>query len=451
MVLGFLAFGVWIGTQAEFWNHFVPPKLNKNNTPNDWHQLLHVVEDVHMHLFISMLLHFLVVAQVVYNTAYIQHVLENMEVFHSAASAENAGNRWKGFPHMEAITSGYHSRGMTLESRRIPKWLAGLPDENTEGRAYWPMMIYQQLFMRMTRTPMQDVLNVCRSFFIHHCDKHVDFEIGNIKTDYFDFALYIRVSLDEMLTQLIHFSRWSWLVCLTYYAVICILSEYLPESDDNVEFIMMGFASFLAVAFIPMFYWVNRRLHWMLTEFGGRMGKLRESGSTAESRDNTSEDTDNIQMRPVGVNYETAIRMVCQATTFLNCYSLARVFGAKRYYDGAMYSDGKQWMLGFYIAAYVVNGFMLMPRALPWMTLIFSLPPYMNQEDMERFKRLQVHRRDHPFTPEHGRALLQRRSASYMEKMSSHSAELKEFVAMLQKEKEEEKAEEEASMASIFT
>merc|ERR1711998_353855 len=50
-ILGFLAMLVWILREAGFWKEFAPPvrKTEKGKYPQDWHKLLELVEDVHMH------------------------------------------------------------------------------------------------------------------------------------------------------------------------------------------------------------------------------------------------------------------------------------------------------------------------------------------------------------------------------------------------------------------
>merc|ERR1712216_153643 len=101
MILGFLAFMVWGGTQAELWQKLVPPNIVYENTPQTWHEMLELVEDVHIHLFIAMVLHFIVVGRVVWNCAYLSHVAENIEVFTAAGIAEAQQTPWEGFPLRE--------------------------------------------------------------------------------------------------------------------------------------------------------------------------------------------------------------------------------------------------------------------------------------------------------------------------------------------------------------
>jgi hypothetical protein len=130
-VLGLLALCVWIGTQAELWPEFVPPKLDRAYSPQTWLELHTVVDDVHMHLFLAMCLHFFVVAAVVWYSTWVQHAMQDLEIFKAAHmtqkrqkriemaaanAAATADEKWDLFPK---VNTTHHD----LEGRRV-NWMA---------------------------------------------------------------------------------------------------------------------------------------------------------------------------------------------------------------------------------------------------------------------------------------------------------------------------------------
>jgi len=338
----------------------------------------------------------------------VQHVAENIEVIYAAAHQEVIGRPWKHFPPMAKLAPGFKVKSTTLKERRIPNELAGLPAEGS-----WHERC-QYMYMRMTRHNFQDVLNVCRSYFVHHCASHEKFEHGTWRTRHFDFANFIRISLDEMLEELIEFSHWSWLWCMLYFGILCLLAEYLP-SGENVEYVMMGFSMMMIVVFIPMYLWVDWQVNNMFRDYDQRMAEV------VHHHDDVAQDAASIQMEPVTQATEDMMRQLLQTANFLNSYCLARILGAIRYYDGLMFDGSKQWILAIYLIAYVFNGYMLLPRLMPWFTILHSLPPYMSEEDFERLAlvmKKRVYRIQ--FDSVHGALLLQRRSPKYLADHNLH-------------------------------
>jgi len=120
---------------------------------------------------------------------------------------------------------------------------------------------------------------------------------------------------------------------------------------------------------------------------------------------------------------ETFYPYAGQALTFLNCYSVARIFGSKRYYDGDMYEKANEWVVVIYLISFVLNGFIFLPRTLPWATILFCIPPEMDAGDLERLQDVLEHRPD-GITEAVATKLLERRSKAYLE----GNAGLKSFV-----------------------
>jgi len=118
---------------------------------------------------------------------------------------------------------------------------------------------------------------------------------------------------------------------------------------------------------------------------------------------------------PIATTTETTYRIMCQMLTFLNCYSLARVLASKRFYNDTYQYEMHASMLSFYVLSYLLNGFILLPRTLPWATVLINLPPFMDEGDYARITKIVRWRELAPFGVEHGRMLLARRSPHYLE------------------------------------
>jgi len=102
---------------------------------------------------------------------------------------------------------------------------------------------------------------------------------------------------------------------------------------------------------------------------------------------------------------------------------VARIFGSKRYYDGDMYEKANEWVVVIYLISFVLNGFIFLPRTLPWATILFCIPPEMDDRDLERLQDVLEHRPD-GITEAVATKLLERRSKAYLE----GNAGLKSFV-----------------------
>jgi len=432
MVLGFMAFCVWIGTVAELWDQFVPPKVFNANTPRTALELLEIVEDVHMHLFIAMIFYFFSIAVVIYDTAHITHVMANIQMMRSAYNYEKKnGKPFEGFPWMADIAPDYNPHAEDLASRRAPGKFIGILDTDESTCKGWCLSLLQTLTWRITRYDVQDEVNVMRSCFIHQGAIKMGLlhmESGGLVT--FDFALYCHAVLEKMTEEVVEFSTWSWLLILAYDIVIGVLAQELP-TGDNVEYVQLGVSLFLVLYFLPLRWWGGHKIAKMVRQFEVTAEVIREfsdagGGLSAADRCETTmvdKKMDAIIERhksvlpgyseSVGdINQDAPItklvwlswlyRTCCSALTFLNCYSLARIIGAVRFYDGSVQDSvfSQNWVLGLYAMSYFCNGFLLQPRALPWVTLLLACPPNLTQEDCERVEKVDQARKDQPFTAE---------------------------------------------------
>jgi len=386
-VLGFIAFSVWSGTQADLWHEFVPTDIDYANRPRNYLEMLEMVEDVHMHLFIAMCLHFVVIGRLVWTTSWIQHIQDMLEVFYAAYDAEHSDPPapWKDFPSFKdhPDLKDFNPRSDDIKIRRLPRKYVGLHPS--------PVVACLQLFTsRITTLDTQDTLHVLRSFFMAHCISRRQRLTREAEDgDHFNFSLYIRVSTDEMLEDMVEFKQQSWMGCLLYYFCIGLLANFLPHGD-SVEYVQLGFCVLLILLYIPINSWGVRKINHFMHYFKNRKGTAGDG------------DDHDLQDKPVDVAYERILRNSMQAITFINCYCLARVIGAKRFYTNDIYDDDshpiltESVMLVVYLGSWIVNGFFLQPRSLPWITLLLSCPPYLAEDDVEVAEK--VDKRRHHLT-----------------------------------------------------
>jgi hypothetical protein len=225
MVLGFLAFLVWAVTQGEFWQELVPPKQSFSHFPRDWHTLHALVDNVHMHLFIAMCLHFIVVFATIWTGSFMIHLFTNTEVFHAAWFAEARGamvksgtlkkddeqddeewaqylddspeGGWEGFPRMR---DRFNAQGLEIEERRIPlEWTGMSP---IWYRDAYSKLTFRMLAMWAYREDSVDSYNLMRSYFIHHCGDYQHMEHMEDKCYPADFSIYAKLAVENMLHEI---------------------------------------------------------------------------------------------------------------------------------------------------------------------------------------------------------------------------------------------------------
>lgn len=401
MVLGFLAFVVWSVTQINMWEEFVPPKHHFNKFPQDWHTLHAVVDAVHMHLFIAMCLHFLVVCVAIWNGAFVINMFVNTQIFKSAWFAERRGEAWEGFPSQQEI---HDPLANDMEKRRMPLAYSGMPAERYKD-------IYSKLTTRITSLCATDkstfdVINLLTAYLRHHCKQRDEVLAKRDKDTPVDFSMYFALCVNEVLHDIIHFSAWSWLLCFLMYAFFGIMSKVLGDGDE-VEYVMMAFNLCAVVLFGIFEVFMRMKMATLTNDFNNRHEALKEQELNNE-RESVKERQETVEIRPsdskgnddtvqAEVHWFDSVEHhyidIAQALTFMSCFSLARIVSAKRVYDPDTtdFTD-KEWLVAFYLVLYIVNGFYFVPRALSWAAIVFSMPPHMDKKDQERLEQVMAHR-----------------------------------------------------------
>jgi len=402
MVLGFLAFAVWVGTQCGLWDQFVPPKMCKPNSPRDAATLFTIVDDVHMHLFIAMLLHFVVIAFCIWHAVWVQHVCDDLEVYQAAFCARLRKEPWQDFPY-DAFQKGFSldtghedgAGGHTLKDQRVRYSLAqfGFP------KGWW--------FKEHHSNSFQDTYHGLRAWFVHHARKHGYLEDIMTHDKHFDFGLYARMVINDMLEQLVHFSKWSWALCFLFYAVCGVLSHFLHNPGNELEWVMCIIILLNVLLFAWFAVWSWQHVRKIVSSYDAEQS-IRYSCDDLDE----GEPTQDLAVCSVDKLY----LFTTQALNFLSCYALARIIGSKRFYEGRV---GGSFFAISYILVYLVNGFILMPHALPWAALMMCIPPYMDHSDEARLKDVLRHRPD-GLTADKAAHMINRRNEEHLDDNGLH-------------------------------
>jgi len=218
---------------------------------------------------------------------------------------------------------------------------------------------------------------------------------------HFDFSMYCKLAMQDMMGQLIEFSHWSWILCLVFYALSGLLAGALDWHGMELEIIMLCGVILGFVSVAGFGAWTLWHFQTMQNNFNDH---LRETDAMAAQEGSaTGPDgghplartaSANVPMRSGKLAQEKVMswavdRMyldVVQALNFLSCYSFARIFCSKRYWASPSDFEGQEWMVIVYALVYVVNGFILMPVILPWAAVLLVVPPYMDAQDMLRLE-----------------------------------------------------------------
>lgn len=437
MVLGYLAFIVWSVTQVNIWEEFVPPKHSYDNFPQDWHTLHTVVDAVHMHLFIAMVLHFGVIFAVIWNASFVIHIFTNTQVFLSAWHAEHRGEAWEGFPSMKDIKP----RGDTIPERRMPLSYTGMPQA-------WYSDFYSKLTYHIgtcwgASEKASDTVNLFRSFMVHHCKQHAVIEKKEDQFYPVDLSVYTQLCINNMVHEIIHFSPWSWILCFLTYAFIAIMTKVLPHGDA-VEYIILGINCLVAVLFFVLKAYIMIGQNFILNDFEKRHHQgdtpLSPRKVSVHSSDFKADESD-VQRKAMKARIENYYIIVAQALAFLTCFSLARIVGAKRFYEN---SKSEEWLIYCYFFLYVVNGFFFMPRSLPWAAVIFCMPPYMDTDDERRLDEV-LKARPWGLERKHAQDILRRWPQHIQE-----AAGIAEFVRLSKEELAQKETTEEPNVESVL-
>jgi len=224
-----------------------------------------------------------------------------------------------------------------------------------------------------------------------------------------------------------------------------VAARYLPE-NNNVEIMLLSLVIVQTLLLIAGAVFVNRRISTIIRDFDDRQAALEQR----RSRQASVGEGDSAPQSPLGANtlikvasqlelnsavsthsedvqteltrhsFEDWYIVVTVTFNFIACYMCARLVGAARVWktegSSALPTEESSRLLHFaivYTIAYVISGLVLTARVLPWATLMFAVPPFMDcSDDLRAHEVLEA--RPNGITSQVGAQMLARRGMEHL-------------------------------------
>jgi hypothetical protein len=320
MVLGFLAFCVWSCNQNKGFD-----KIADVTGGPDGYTLLHLFEAVHMYLFVGMVLNFVTAAILVLKIVKWQVLMakyENPDVVNGAQEPE---------------ATTFHSQ---------------------------PPLVFRDGGVDHTSAQKFKAL---KAYFMEITGKD---DTGKQILDNFNFARYLAVCCDQILTDTINFSEYTWVMVLAMEAISAITSSLFSYGVTNgvsggeIQQAVLAGLSLLVLIIVRSILVDKSKLDKMIEI-------SRQPDFSYESVVETG----------VGqsLSIETGVARVLQALMFFVCYTLASFVANKYFWDKYVkHGSGQVILLVYYTTLYIVNAALIMPEAIFTATITLALPPYVD-------------------------------------------------------------------------
>jgi len=231
MVLGFLAFLVFVFREAggfEWLVKLFPPKNSDLMVPKTAEDWLHMVENVHMKLFLGMIIYFLVILRVV--NGCVKHVefWEEMAILRRNGKAEDA----------TMISSQSTSGAIELNTRlqRYSRWCFYF----TQSVIAW----------RETRPKLYE--ETLRRLKLLSCDTPTQSRVQRALDDTFPFSAYLAYSVRDCCKDTVDVHPTTWAAVLVLFSIFAIIHRYakLILLHFMPVFIVGAFILIFAVGFL---------------------------------------------------------------------------------------------------------------------------------------------------------------------------------------------------------
>lgn len=290
-VLGFQALVLWILRLAGFWQYIACKYgQGKPGRPQDGHQLLEAVEDVHFHLFIALFLHLSSVAFAIMRISGSLDGLQTYEAIHrrqraAARRDERRPQRTLGhrFRSDEAVRSTAGSStaedsgampqdgGEYEVADTVPPQSAAArerafthvsevgPTRGSKGRFDTMSMAInapRRLRMMLIR---QEQYNALRTIFVQHMATST--EVEGVDEDKFNFATYLELVINDLLHDLSTFPLAAWGLVLLLWGIIAIVSGVAENIGDGVEILLASVSTASVLLMLLLLAVTQTRVH----------------------------------------------------------------------------------------------------------------------------------------------------------------------------------------------
>jgi hypothetical protein len=365
MVLGFLAFTVFVFREVggfEWVVHAFPPEekpsVHLPQTAEDW---LHMVENVHMKLFLGMLIYFLVVLKVV--NGCVKHVefWEEMRILRRNSSSSDD-------------TGEFSSTSAALDHtqlRRYGRWRNYFTQSVVNWRETRPQL-YEETLKRLSLwssdTPSQ-------SRFQRTLDEN------------FPFSAYLAYSVRECCKDTVEVHRITWAAVIVLFSVFAIIHRH-------TKLILLHFMPVFIVGAFVLLFCVGHLVSTFrerVESAGSHAAHVAAAAEKSERNRTMSFDVesgDSVTLQDVSAgfherhNTELWVFRTLQICLFVLSYSCARTVGDAndwRYRTTEVLAVG----CAFVVLFLVLGG--LLPKYVPNFAALMAMPPYCDQKNVDTF------------------------------------------------------------------
>jgi hypothetical protein len=358
MVLGFLAFTVWSCNKAKVYDMVVADDYGPNNAAD----LLHVIEDVHMHLFMAMLSYFYVMKNVV-------HEVES--AIHTWTTHE-ATLRAKDFP------SDLTDADLVEEKKRCQ----GCLDRGNSLKDYHAIRTH---FVEWMEHGGQAKLKL-RNF-----DKR------------FDFGTYLTVYIDEFMDDLLHIHNTTWYFFGGIWLLIGVLAKTAFKGTKAIDQAVLMFAVIADVILLFFVFLVQRQ--YASAEKQRRKGTFKSAGAGGAVAEGPTDDVpaiagdaaDGIAKLASTSSFKHVVELLAmrfiQAILLFMCYFIARFVGNPKSWDlthfDTYHSVPAHWAF-IIVAVLILTLGMLVPELVVELNVMMRTPPFVDEEEGHVIQLIQL-------------------------------------------------------------
>jgi len=334
MVLGFLAFLVWCIQQGEGFTKM----HDKWGWGPDGLSLLHLFEAVHMFLFLGMVLNFILASVLISKIT-----------------------QW------QILFSGYENPKLVEDHPGISAFHCDPPG-----------------FLQYNESSRESFM-LLEKYFI----SAVQMQHPNINLESMDFSRYISICMDEVLTDVIHFSDATWLFVLFVFLIHGV-TTYVFEYDTHVK---KGWAEF-QLAIITAACPITAATMALSSRYD--ILTIIKAAMNGDFEAQPAWVTYCVSKERLRVaQFQVVAARLLEGLMFVSAYGLMRKVSDKDFwtFSNARYGDnendgdyGEDYVFGlltvaYYLIIYCVVGWKVVPEALVSATVCFALPPYVDDSN----------------------------------------------------------------------
>jgi hypothetical protein len=390
MVLGFLAFVVFVFREAGFFDWLVqafPPDKHMTHLPQTGEDWLHMVENVHMKLFLGMIVYFMLILKVVNGCSKHVAVWEEMRILRRSGKSEESEE-----------LSQRPTTGTVLGHTRLRTYV--------RWRLYF---IRSVMSWRDTRPQLYE--ETLRRLSIWSGDTPSQSQFERTLDQVFPFSAYLAYSVRACCKDMVEIHHTTWAAVIVLFSALALIHRY-------VKLILLHFMpAFIVVAFVLLFCvgCIVHRIQAHVETAGSRavhtacaeesMQSKRKSLHSANPSENDDrfdcadlESAKSFHESPSFLDrfslfacregfherYPTELWVfrTLQIVLFVMSYSCARTVG-----------DTNDWRNRPYEVLAVSSGFVilflllgsLLPKYVPNFAALMAMPPYCDQKNVDTF------------------------------------------------------------------